>query len=238
MTVYILRGLVLPERAQLSLPPIKVKFMHPSTVHEGEIKLSIVLNQITLWVYSESEWNIFDLRNVGKQFASDILSIIGFLKGYAYDIEIRHVINDEKEIDYVYGIDIPCIEKRNEHILVEEKLNDLLPKTVGAGGIYVKRCLNDLIMAMKHPEDTGFYCFRAIEALKQYCKNIFNIEKESEQWKKVTEITGYEKDYIEIVKKFAFPTRHGEVLPITSADREEIFMKTWDVIESFLEKMQ
>lgn len=234
MVPYILKGLVLPERAAISVGPLKMEFFHPSTGYEAQAKLNIVLNQITVWIYSDHEWDIFDLRNVAEQLVSDILAMIGFLKGYAYDVEIRQIINDEKNIDYVYGINVPCIEKRNEHIVIEKHLSDLLAKTAGDNGIFIKRCLNDLIMAMKQPGDTGFYCFRAIETLKQYCKSRFGLEREADQWEKVRDMSGYDKDYIEIVRTFAFPARHGDILPITSADREDIFIRTWNVVEGFL----
>jgi hypothetical protein len=235
MSPYILKGLVLPERAIISVGPIEMKFFHPSTGYDANAKLNIVLNQITVWIYSEHEWDIFDLRNVAEQLVSDILAVIGFLKGYAYDVEIRQIINDDKRIDYVYGINIPCIEKRNENIDFQKKLKEIMAKTSGDYGLFIKRCLNDLIMAMKQPGDTGFYCFRAIETLKHYCKKRFNLEKEPDQWKKIAEISGYDKDYMQVVRNFAFPERHGEILPITSNDRQEIFLKTWDVIERFLE---
>ncbi|MBF0377564.1 MAG: hypothetical protein HQK72_08775 [Desulfamplus sp.] len=235
MIPYILKGLVLPERAAISLGPMKMEFFHPSSGLEAQAKLNIVLNQITVWVYSEHEWDIFDLRNVAEQLVVDILAIVGFLKGYAYNVEIRQIINDGKDIDYVFGINMPCIEKRNEHLDFEKHLNKLLPKVAGDHGIFIKRCLNDLVMAMKQPGDTGFYCFRAIEALKQYCKNRYGLEKEADQWKKVSDISGYGKDHIEVVRRFAFPARHGDILPITSSDREEIFIKAWDIVEAFLE---
>ena len=194
------------------------------------------LNQVTVWIYSEDEWNIFDLRNAVKQTVNDIVSIIGFLKGYAYSIEITQVVNDDRGIDYVFGIDIPCIEERNKNIKLKEKILGILEKTSGEHGIFIHRSLNDLIMAMQHPQDTGFYCFRAIESLRHYCRVRFNIETELDQWKKVNSISGYDKDHIEIVRQFALPTRHGDIVPISSEDREKIFMKTWDVIEAFIEK--
>lgn len=234
MVPYILKGLVLPERAAISIGPMEMKFSHPSTGFDATAKLNIVLNQITVWIYSDHEWDIFDLRNVAEQLVTDILAVIGFLKGYAYDVEIRQIIKDDKNIDYVYGINIPCIEKRNENISFEKRLTELLTKTTGDNGVFIKRCLNDLIVAMKQPGDTGFYCFRAIETLRHYCKNRFHIEKEADQWKKVSEMSGYKKDYIDVVRRFAFPERHGDILPITSSDRQEIFMKTWDVVKGFL----
>jgi len=238
VTPYIFKGVVLPERASITIGPLRSKFFHPTTGNVGECKLNIVLNQITAWIYSEADWDIYDLRNIVEQMVLDILSIIGFLKGYAYDVDIRQVLNEDKEIDYVFGIDIPCLEDRNRAIDVGSKLREMLPQLAGDGGMFIKRCLNDLTMAMKRPGDTGFYCFRAIETLRQYCKNHYNLVSEADQWQQLSKITGYGKDYMEVVREFARPSRHGDAMPITSQDREKIFMKTWDIVEAFFKNIE
>jgi len=252
MTTYIFKGIVLPERAQITLfPPIKLVVMNKATDKvKFESQLSVNRNQITCWVDTNSECNLdelLDLKNEVKAHISTILAIVGFINGCAYDIEITQVINKEKPIDYVYGIDIPCIRERNKNININDKLNSLLSKVSSSdiSSIYLSRCFTDLIMAMKNPIDTGFYCYRAIESLRQYCKNKYNIgeDNKSAQWKKLRDITGYAEksdfeDYIKVVTDFAYPIRHGDIIHITDSQRIEIFMKTWDVVEAFLEKYQ
>jgi len=236
--MYIIKGIVHPERAPISLGPLKFSIHHPTTKNNAEINFNIVLNQITLLIDTSNEWNIYDLKNMAKQLVADHLAIIGFIKGYAYEVEIRQILNPEKEIDQVYGIDIPCIEKRNKKMKISHDFPKIMAHIQGELGLYVKRCLNDLIASMKYPDDTGFYCYRAIESLKQYCKEKFNISKEADQWKKFREITGYKKDDIDIVKNFADPVRHGDVINMTSENREKIFLKTWDIIEGFFDNIE
>jgi hypothetical protein len=231
--MYIIKGIVYPERATLSFSLPVIKIYHPTTNNEAEINLCITLNQITLYIITDDEWDILDLRNIARQFVMDHLAIIGFIKGYAYDVEIRQILNFEKEIDVVYGINIPCIEQRNEKKDISIELSKLMRYTGGELGMYIKRCLNDLIMSMKFPDDTGFYCYRAIESLKQYCKIMFTLEKEPDQWKKLSEITGYNQSDIKLIKDFAEPCRHGDTINITSDNRAKIFLQTWDIVDSF-----
>jgi len=87
---------------------------------------------------------------------------------------------------------------------------------------------------MKHPDDTAFYCFRALESLKYYCRARFKIDSESDQWKKLSEITGAGKDDIKFIREKAFPVRHGDVVGITSDDRVKMFLTTWDIVDAFL----
>lgn len=145
MEPYLFQGLVLPERAQLSLG-FPLKFEHVSTGVSAEAKVSIVLNQVAVWVTSEHDWNIFDLRNVVKNIVHGHLSMIGYLKGLAYDVEITRVLSREREIDYVFGIDIPCIANRNQDINLNEKLLQLRPTTAGEHGVFILRCFDALMI--------------------------------------------------------------------------------------------
>jgi hypothetical protein len=235
--LYIIKGIVHPERAQISFGPIEFETLHLSTGLRAGITFNIVLNQVTVLVRSDVEWDIFDLRNIAKQLAADHLAMVGYIKGYAYEIEIRQILNTDKNIDYVYGIDIPCIGERNKEKDISVEIPKLMAHANGVNGIFIRRCLNDLIMAMRHPDDTAFYCFRALESLKHYCRVCFDIDRESDQWKKLGELTGTGKDDIEFIREKAFPTRHGDVVGITSDEREKMFLKTWDVVDAFLSSL-
>jgi hypothetical protein len=91
MTPYLFQGLVLPERAQLSLQ-CALRFTHVTSGVAATARVSVVLNQIAVWIDTEVEWDIVDLRNVVKNILQNELAIIAYLKGYAYDVEIRRTL--------------------------------------------------------------------------------------------------------------------------------------------------
>jgi hypothetical protein len=233
---YLFEGVVHPERAQITLQLPPLGFQHVTSGTQAVARVSIILNQIALWVESATEWDIFDLRNIAKSILHNELAIVGYLKGYAYDVEVRRVLNPARNIDYVFGIDIPCIAERNEKIKLAEEVEKIRAKTVGDTGIYFHRCFGDLIAAMKTPDDTGFYCYRAIEALRQYCIVRYKLdpEKKSDQWSKVREVAGCDEQTLRDIKGAADPVRHGGIVGVTSADREMLFTKTWDVVDGFI----
>lgn len=105
----------MPERAQMSLQ-FGLGFSNPALGIEAEVKASIVLNQVAVWVDSEHVWDIFDLRNAVKGIVQDHLAMVGYLTGYAYEIEIFRVLNRSRNIDYVFGIDIPCLAERGKSV--------------------------------------------------------------------------------------------------------------------------
>lgn len=235
MQTYLFYGVVLPERAQLSLQ-LSVQFTHVTSGISGKADVSIVLNQVAVWVDTDTEWDIFDLRNTIRNLLQNELAIIGYLEGYAYDLEIARILNRTLGVDYVFGIDIPCIADRNKSINKIERLSLIRQKSSGPEGVLLHRCFNDLMMAMKAPDDTGFYCYRAIESLRQHCILKFNIpgDKKLEQWRKLQDIAQCDEATIRNIKCAADSVRHGNYSSITSNEREYLFTKTWDIVDSYI----
>lgn len=235
MQPYIFQGIVLPERAQLSLQ-FTVGFEHLSSGIKAAARVSILLNQVVVWIETEHDWDIFDLRNVVANIVQGHLQMVGYLKGFAYDFELTRVLNQERSTDYVFGIDIPCLAARGAEIDLSDALSKLRDKTFGTSGVYLIRCFSDLNSAMKHADDTGFYCYRAIESLRHHCAAINSLTEESKsiQWAKFREIAGCEEQILREIKAAADPLRHGQFVDSTSANRERLFTITWNTVDSYL----
>ena len=238
MQTYYFEGIVLPERAQLTLK-FSGEVEHITSGLKVKVESSIVLNQVAVWVDVEEEWDIYDLRNVVRGFLQDELAVLGYLRGYAYDLEVKRVLNRALGIDWVFGIEISCIEERNKSINIDDELKSIHQKSLGREGVLLHRCFNDLIMAMKNPDDTGFYCYRAIESLRHHCIIKFDmpIDKKQVQWQKLREIAGCDEKNIRDIQSSADAVRHGDVVAITAQDREALFMKTWDIVDGYIKNI-
>lgn len=235
MEPYIFSGVILPERAQISFR-FECKAVHMSSGTPYRAKVSIELNQVVVWVYSDYEWPIFDLRNTVKTLVQNNLDMIGYLKGHAYDLKIDRVINMKHEIDHVFGIAIPCLAGPRETIDLDAEIKELRVKVTGPNGVYLNRCFSDLVSSMKHADDTAFYCYRAIESLRNHCSAVHEILESSdrEQWEKFREVSTIEREIIMKIKESADPLRHGGVTSVTDTDREELFLTTWDSVGKYL----
>jgi hypothetical protein len=234
MEPYLFLGVVLPERAQLSLQ--FVMGFSVSTEVKGLANVSIVLNQIAVRVESEHEWDIFDLRNLVKNIVQNHLAMVGYLVGHAYDLEITRVLNQSRQIDWVFGIDIPCLKERGNGIDVQDALVKLRHKTIGENGVFMNRCFADLASSMKHADDTGFYCYRAVESLRHHCAAIHGLTEanKAKQWDKFREISGCTEETLRQIKLAADPLRHGEAFDCSGEDRAKLFTSTWDVVDGYL----
>ena len=193
MYSYLLTGKVLPERAQISFSITGVHLQIGD--EEIGIGVNIFFNQVAVHISTTREWDIFDLRNLMKTFLLNQLATVGYLKGYAYEMEITRIYSQEFNVDYVFGIEIPCLEQRGKSIDLTVALPDLLKKTSVHLGVFVNRCLTDLALSMKHADDTAFYCYRAIESLKQHCAIRTNLQstKDAEQWSLFRKISGCDR---------------------------------------------
>ncbi|TWI14457.1 hypothetical protein [Aerolutibacter ruishenii] len=236
---YLFQGVVLPERAQISID-FALNFSHLASEADGTAHISIILNQVAVTVESSHEWDIFDLRNVVASMVRGQLDAVGYLMGYAYELEISRVINRGRSIDYVFGIDVPCISARAKPADLATSLSDLRGKLQGRNGIYVSRCLTDLISAMKNADDTGFYCYRALESLRHHCAAVYGLSGKSKanQWAKFREVASAERSAIDRIKAAADPLRHGDVASMSSQSRGELLTTTWDVVDCYLGGVQ
>ena len=125
MEPYILSGLVLPERAQLTYGPTEFEFRVVEGNLAGRARINVVLNNITVWWFVDAEWDLFDLRNTVVRAVLSEISIIGYIKGFGYDVEIRHVLHNALGVDYVYGIDIPCLVQRNAAVDLNKRFGEM-----------------------------------------------------------------------------------------------------------------
>jgi hypothetical protein len=235
MDPYIFHGKVLPERAQLSLA-FSVRFSHMSSGVSGHAKVSIILNQIAVWVDSDHDWDIHTLRNVVLNIVHTNLAMIGYLKGYAYDCEITRAVNRERGIDYVFGINVPCLTNRIRADAFDEALVKIRAKVEGSNGLYLQRCFNDLVSAIRYADDTGFYCYRAIESLRHHCAAIHGLldAPKAQQWDKFRATSATSKEILRGIKAEADPARHGDMAWLPAVDREQLFKATWGIIDRYL----
>nr|HAT8715361.1 hypothetical protein [Legionella jordanis] len=240
MEKYILLGSVHPERALISSHQINIVFLHPATEKPGKLEAKILMNDIFVQIESKELWDIYDLKNVVVWALQSELSRIGFITGHEYKPEIHRVINDKEQIDFVYGIDVSCIAQRNQQINFENKLHELRNLSTGENGIYIQTCLNDLMYAIRYPENTAFFCYRAIELLRNHYKKIFKEEvNDSQLWAKFREFCGLSsRDEIDFIKQDADPVRHGSELIFQYKKRDEILLKTWDIVDSYFLKLK
>jgi hypothetical protein len=194
------------------------------------------MNELAVRIETPDEWDIFTLRNVVRSMNQTELALVGYLTGHAYSIEMVRVECDEPRIDIVYGIDIPTLANRPREVDFPTALAQLKKLCIGATGSYVRRCMGDLVLAMQHTEDTAFFCYRAIEALKNHATRSHPGPpgNESDQWKRFRSTADCTRDEIDFIKNEADPLRHSSDLLRESKDLDAILTQTWKIVEGYI----
>lgn len=224
-------GAVLPERARLSVSEVHSRLLDLNGKAYATLALNIWNNQISVVVDSE-EPDIFTLRNIVRSEAEFVTNVAGFLHGYGYDVEITKAFSETLDPTQVFGIDIPVLSARAKDRDTGALVNVIFPLCYGPHAIYIRRCLADLSFAIKRADDTPFYCFRALESLRQS----FGADlSEAEQWKLMGAAVGTTKAEMEPLRTRAFPARHGIPKPLTDQERQDLFLYTWGVVERYID---
>jgi hypothetical protein len=224
-------GVIHPERASLIVSTVGAKIVGPDGTQYAALSLNVYMNQLSVVVESE-EQNLSTLRNVVRSEAEFLVNAAGFIAGHGYDVEITKVFNDSLATTQIFGVDIPVLSERSKSRDVSRLANAIFPLCYGPEAVYMRRCLADLSAATKRPEDTGFYCFRALESLRHSFGNDLD---EAGQWKAMADAVGSSKEEMEPLRSHAFPARHGAPKAISDEERQKLFLYTWDVVEKYVD---
>ncbi|WP_336755378.1 hypothetical protein [Pantoea sp. USHLN298] len=241
MFTYFFWGKVLPERARLDLNLNKT-FKALDIELEGEVIISIILNQVLVTVKVIKEENIFLLKRIVNSLLDAEMSKLAFIRGFSYSAIIDRCLKEDGAEDWVYGIDYPLEKGVHTVGAINEMLNWMQPLSVGVEGILIERCLNDFKSALTHLDDAPFYCYRAIETLRNHCADINGISKSSEsraaQWQTIRDAIGITKEEIGYFTQWATQLRHGHMAYMSGEDESNVLNKTHSILHSYFKYLR
>lgn len=231
---YVLIGVVLPERAQLTYSfGLKMGLKGGS---DGSFKCSIVNNQVIAFMMLDEEMDVMTIRNIAHYSIQSNLSLLGYCSGIFYDIKIDRIYNEELSIDYVYGVANEDIQRYWGEIDVPAMIGQLRPKTTGVAGILINRALNDLMNALKSADDAAFFCYRAIESLRNHNSVLHSIisRRDHHHWESFKSKAGCTRSEIDEVKRYADDLRHGKPVIMTADEVKHVLLTTWEIFRKYL----
>jgi hypothetical protein len=234
---YIFTGRVIPERALLDISEVQLKVLAFEDVPEGDLFIEVIKSQIFVRFLTSGEVrNIFTLRNIVEDAVRMLLDGAGYFAGYGYDAEIVQVVRSNTGEKYVFGIDVPTLAGVCEKAGIT--VNDIFTALSKTDGHYLRHALADVRGAIKSPRDTGFFCYRAIESLKNCCATRNGVPPDKDDaWELFRNSCSVLKQQIMNIKAFADPVRHGNYLqarPMTDKDRADVLKGTWEIINKYI----
>jgi hypothetical protein len=231
---YTFTGVIHPERAAVSVSTTGWNLHGPTAGIDGRLAVTIAVSQVTALFESDTE--VSDLATL-RNHVSDAIRIavdaVGFLNGCGYDVEIVQLVPPEGNVPIVFGVDIPALQTNPAEL--SRRFTELIELFGESRSSHLQRCLADLREAIRSPKDTGFFCYRGIESLRQFFVLELGVKGDKESWETLRKALGIDRAPIDYVKEFADPVRHGKSKPISDAERAEVFRRTWEVVGRFIE---
>jgi hypothetical protein len=236
---YIFIGRVYPERAAVSFEG-NTNFAGVGLgddVPTSEVTVEISQSQITARMICPSPIkNIFTARNIVQDCAQTMLDALNFFHGCGFQMEITQVIPPSGLMSNLFIPQIPAVAEivRAAGLMP----GDIINLMNSSQQWHLRRALSDLCSAARSPVDTGFYCFRAIETLKNGLAHAQGADPESKKaWKLFREHYGVEENQIRRIQDFAKGPRHGNVqhlLELSDSTRAELFTITWQIVTTVM----
>lgn len=230
---YTFFGKVHPERCNVSIAELHAQVQSLDGDVDGVVHHFISLSQVTaIVVCSKPVKNIYTLKNIVENAIRVSLDALGYTLACGYDLEIIQMIDSVGNPPIVFGVGIPAIENSAANAGV--RFENIVSIFADRKGQYLQRCLADLREAIRAPKDTGFFCYRGIESLRQFFLQEKQAKDDRESWELLRSELTVDRAEIETIKGFADPIRHGGGGGISDAERANVFTMTWSIVNKFI----
>jgi hypothetical protein len=230
-------GRILPERVPLK---VAIPLSTGNEVEGLDIAYDCHIGIADSQVYADitvtrGNANLNTLKNLVEGNIRSITDLIGYLHGISFDVDIISAISRDTDERCVFGIAIPVLAQRRRPEDLGKIDADLL---LALGPIpHARMVLADFREAMRTPIGTGFFCYRAVEAMMQSMKSN-DREEDSQAWKRMRENLRIDRSAIDRLKSHADFPRHGRLSAISDEQRAEVFTIADECIRRYLEYLR
>lgn len=228
---YVFEGVIYPRRARVDIPS-KITTRIKRGEHQGDATVHINAGEVFVVFDLETDLeNLISLKNLIENLLQSLVDPICYLTGNLLTPEISSVVLPEGE-SQTFGVGVPEVDGWEANRDLTDEVSRIMALYDGNEGNYLRSSMADFKMAMDAPHETGFYCFRAIESIRQKFYTEDRSKKES--WQVMRETLGVEEDDIRFVQQFADSRRHGDVVDVPGKSRKVMLHLTRDMIWKFI----
>ena len=253
MFTYTFFGKVLPERTFVTLGPIpKMKIQTILPDGNMDYEAQVVIDTAQIMVVAHSPISIADLetlRNSVEKVVRGIVDAFGYIEGRGYDVELTSAIDSAGDRWQIFPIEIGAIQAtKNERPLPFGELCGLLIAGAGVLGndagfklSQLRIALGDLREAIRSIDHSAFFCYRAIECLRQCYLELnspISDATRKDSWERMREELCIGRSWIDDIETASIPERHGGHEGTKAEGRNALMIRTWRVIDRFVMSAQ
>ncbi len=226
-------GVVRPERFPVTWgTPLSGSLNQPDLGVEADFRIAIHAGQVIVnLTITKGEPNLDSMRNIALSCAHDLTDLVGYASGCYFDVDIISAVSLDTDEWCTFGVQIPVIANRQNPHRGKAIDADLV---IASSELPARIALRNFQLAMRDAEGTGFYCYRAIEAMMQSMKSD-QIRTDKDAWQKLTTVLSLDRSVSDWIKSHADFPRHGKPFSMGEPDRAQIFELTDEILHRYLE---
>lgn len=230
MNSYVFLGRILPERLALNIPKVVFNELrspdHPSLTI-GDLTIEAIQGGLTANLITPQSFHLATIKNSIEFYVRVIVDSYGYYTGQAFDVDIELVSGPEGA--YTFSPRVNSIYN-NQH---DRPLTPEAVLHIAAGNMNLLRALGNLREAIKHPVDTGLFCYRAVENIRQHFVEGGN---RAQSWTRTHQALNTSQNFVDAepsLTAHSEQARHGETNSIESEAIEKMLGKTWIIVDRF-----
>lgn len=230
MSTYIFSGKIMPERANVSVSTLSIKVLAEEAGINVDAIVSINASQVSIVIETtDKNADLPTLKNYVEYLVRTVVDAYGYLSGRGYDVEITSVVDPDGK-HTVFGVGIPELEEaQNERPLHFPELLKVMGRSQ-----HLHRALGDLREAIRSPWDTGFFCYRAVECIRQSFVEKEDGNDKDPSWEGLRNALRIDRSWLEkYTRESADAQRHGSTRYMSEEDRVLAMKHAWKVIDRF-----
>jgi hypothetical protein len=227
---YIFAGRTRPDGVAVKFdvqnPPLKLAV---SGIEGQTCQVSLLLSGgIYIALAVEAEASITDIatfRNQMTTICQSIYQAASFLNGRYLSVELTSLTEIETHRFWTFSDEVLELQSTTHERPVP--IEELTKRAVE--NVYLRSALSDLSSAIASPNDTGFYCYRAIEVLMQEFKQSGETDSRK-AWPRFRDALQVTESWIKPLTDHSASNRHGELKGLSGQERVFLMQSAWTLV--------
>jgi hypothetical protein len=233
---HVITGRIIPERKAFGHEGLRLYVKEPDSGIDICVIFGVIDNQLVAKVLGKvGDQSHVTLWNIITQAEQIVLNAEAFTSGRVFEVDLVSLLRED--VDKLDG-SMSFHYRDNVHDVIADRnaafdARQVWDLCIMDEGFALRLCLNDLNMALRQQNDAPFYCYRAVEIIKNHIGSRCG-GNERQQWEVTRNTLGVEREKLEIIKALADPLRHGRRVTFKGAEWRQVILISWEVTEAYM----
>jgi hypothetical protein len=233
MNTYIFNGIVSPHWTPVETQNLRLD-VQTRDGRSYNLALSVIGSYISLsTTLAEPVEDLATFKNEIMPLVRCIFDTIGYQVGRAIDVKLTTVLDTSNNM--LMPFDDRVDELSRTQAERPSTIEELVP--MACGSIALMDALRDLRQAIQYPNDTAFYCARAIESLVNTFRSSNspdNTQSRNQAWSDFRQNLLVGQDVINRMRGISNAPRHGVRQELTGTKRVQHLRRAWKIMDRYI----